>query len=52
VGQKAKQASEPVGHTGPEAERNFFQNKNKIFEFTRVLKICTRRFRRNFDTKF
>jgi hypothetical protein len=26
-----------------------FRNKNSIFEFTKALKIYTRRFRRNFD---
>jgi hypothetical protein len=51
VGQKAKQDGEAVGLTGPEAERNSFRNKNKNFEFTRVLEICKRRFRRNFDTR-
>jgi hypothetical protein len=51
LGQKAKQNDEAVGPTGPEAERNSFRNKNKVFEFTRVLEICTRRFRRNFDTR-
>jgi hypothetical protein len=51
VGQKAKLAGEAVGLTGPEAERNSFQNKNKFFKFTRILEICTRRFRRNFDTR-
>jgi hypothetical protein len=40
-----------AGPVGPEAEKKSFQNKNWIFEFTMALKICTRRFRRNFDTK-
>jgi hypothetical protein len=31
--------------------KKFFQNKNWIFEFTMALEICTRRFRRNFDTR-
>jgi hypothetical protein len=29
-----------------------FQNKNWIFEFTKALEICTRRFRRNFDKDY
>jgi hypothetical protein len=37
--------------TGPELKRNSFQNKNWIFKFTKALEICTRRFRRNFDTR-
>jgi hypothetical protein len=28
---------------------NSFLNKNWIFEYTRALEICRRRFRRNFD---
>jgi hypothetical protein len=41
-------ATEP---NGPEAKKKSFQNKNWIFEFTKALEICTRRFRRNFDTR-
>jgi hypothetical protein len=33
-------AARPIG---PEAEKNYFQNKNWIFEFTLTLEICTRR---------
>jgi hypothetical protein len=39
------------GLIGAEAEKNSFQNKNWIFEFTKALEICTRIFRRNFDTR-
>jgi hypothetical protein len=39
------------GSSGPELKRNSFQNKNWIFEFTKALEICTRRFRMNFDTR-
>jgi hypothetical protein len=40
-----------TGLIGPETEKKFFQNKNWIFEFNKALEICTRRFRRNFDTR-
>jgi hypothetical protein len=48
----AKQAS--TGGAGPDglkSEDNFFLNKNWIFKYTNALKICTRRFRRNFDMR-
>jgi hypothetical protein len=47
-GRKVKQAD---GAAGSELKRNSLQNKNWIFEFTKALEICTRRFRRNFDTR-
>jgi hypothetical protein len=46
VGQKAEWAGWLLGRK----LKKSFQNKNWIFEFTRALEICTRRFRRNFDT--
>jgi hypothetical protein len=36
---------------GPKSEESSFSNKNQIFEYTKALKICTRRFRRNFDMR-
>jgi hypothetical protein len=48
---------EPKGRVGLLAagqlgrKKKSFQNKIWIFEFIKVLKICTRRFRRNLDTK-
>jgi hypothetical protein len=42
--------SEP-GAGGPNSEEKFFSNKNWIFEFTKTLEICRRRFRRNFDMR-
>jgi hypothetical protein len=36
---------------GSEAKKKSFQNKNWIFEFIKSLKICTRRFRRNFNRR-
>jgi hypothetical protein len=48
-----------VGPSGPKGRmgqlgqklKKSIQNKNWIFEFTKALEICTRRFRRNFDTR-
>jgi hypothetical protein len=36
---------------GPNFEEKFFSNKNCIFEFTKALEICRRRYRRNFDMR-
>ncbi len=40
-----------AGPIGPKAKENSFPNKNWIFEFTKALEICRRRFRRNFDMR-
>jgi hypothetical protein len=34
---------------GRKLKENSFPNKNWIFEYTKALEICRRRFRRNFD---
>jgi hypothetical protein len=48
----AKRASAGgAGPDGPKSEEDSFLNKKWIFEYTKALKICTRRFRRNFDTR-
>jgi hypothetical protein len=49
-GPKAEWASWLLGRLGRKLKKSF-QNKNWIFEFANALKICTRRFRRNFDTR-
>jgi hypothetical protein len=36
---------------GPKARKKNFQIKNWIFEFTKALEICRRRFRKNFDMR-
>jgi hypothetical protein len=36
---------------GPKVQENLFSDKNLIFEYTKALEICTRRFRRNLDTR-
>jgi hypothetical protein len=40
-----------AGPIGPKVKENSFPNKNWIFEFTKALEICRRRFRRNFDMR-
>jgi hypothetical protein len=40
-----------AGPDGPKSEEDFFLNKNWMFEYTKALEICTRRFRRNFNTR-
>jgi hypothetical protein len=37
--------------SGPNSEEKFFSNKNWIFEYTKALEICRRRFRKNFDMR-
>jgi hypothetical protein len=49
--EEAKQASWLAGPTGPKLKRISFLNKNSIFEYTKALKIYTRRFRGNFDVE-
>jgi hypothetical protein len=36
---------------GPKVRKNSFPNNNLIFEYTKALEICRRRFRRNFDMR-
>jgi hypothetical protein len=50
----ARRSSRPagrLGRLGQKLKEIPFRNKYWIFEFTRALKICTRRFRRNLDTR-
>jgi hypothetical protein len=46
---RAKWAKRPSGPVG--CVKKAFWNKKWIWEFTKALEICTRRFRRNFDTR-
>jgi hypothetical protein len=39
------------GPIGPKVKENSFPNKNWIFEFTKALEICRKRFRRNFGMR-
>jgi hypothetical protein len=48
AGLKAEWAARSVG---PKARKKNFRIKKLIFEFTKALKICRRRFRRNFDMR-
>jgi hypothetical protein len=50
VGQKAEWADWLLGRLGQKLKKSF-QNKNWIFKFTNASEICTRRFRRNFNTR-
>jgi hypothetical protein len=38
-----------AGPNGPEVKENSFSNKKLIFDYSKVLEICRRRFRRNFE---
>jgi hypothetical protein len=40
-----------AGPIEPKAEKNSFPNKKWIFEFTKALEICRKRFRRNFGMR-
>jgi hypothetical protein len=40
-----------LGRLGQKLKEIPFWNKNWNFEFTKALEICTRRFKRNFDTR-
>jgi hypothetical protein len=46
VGRKAEWVGWPLGR---KLKENSFRNKNWIFEYARALKICMRRFKRDFD---
>jgi hypothetical protein len=45
----AERPDGPAGRWGRRLKENSFLNKNWIFEYTRALEICRRRFRRNFN---
>jgi hypothetical protein len=48
-GLKGRMGRLGVGPIGLKVEGKSFQNKNWIFEYTKALEICRRRFRMNFD---
>jgi hypothetical protein len=48
AGLKAEWATRSAG---PKARKKNFRIKNWIFQFTKALEICRRRFRRNFDMR-
>jgi hypothetical protein len=46
----AGRVGRPAGPSGLNSgEKNSFRIKNWIFEYTKALEICRRRFRRNFE---
>jgi hypothetical protein len=51
AGRRGRVGRLAAGPIGPNAKEKFFSNKNWIFEFTKALEICRRRFRRNFDMR-
>jgi hypothetical protein len=48
LGWEAGRAGWPLGRLGRKRGKNSFPNKNWIFEFSKALEICRKRFRRNF----
>jgi hypothetical protein len=40
-----------AGRSGPKVKKKSFLNKNFIFDYSKALEICRRRFRRNFDMR-
>jgi hypothetical protein len=48
VGLRGRAGRLAAGPITPKAKENSFLNKNWIFEFTKALEICRKRFRRNF----
>jgi hypothetical protein len=51
AGPAGPEAEGPARLAGPKAKKKKFRIKNWIFEFNKVLEICKRRFRRNFDMR-
>jgi hypothetical protein len=47
-GRMGRLAARPIG---PKVKENSFPNKDLIFEYTKALEICRRRFRRDFDMR-
>jgi hypothetical protein len=51
AGLKGRMGPLAAGPIGPKVRRNYFLNNNLIFEYTKALEICRRRFKRNFDMR-
>jgi hypothetical protein len=49
VGEMVEWDSGATGSIGLKTFREILSEINKVFEFTKALEICARRFRRNFD---
>jgi hypothetical protein len=49
VGEMVEGDSGATGSIGLKTFREILSEINKVFEFTKALEICARRFRRNFD---
>jgi hypothetical protein len=50
-GWEAGWADWPLGRSGTKVKKNSFPNKNLVFDYSKALEICRRRFRRNFDMR-
>jgi hypothetical protein len=50
-GGEAGRADWPLGHSGSKVKKNSFPKQNLIFDYSKALEICRRRFRRNFHMK-
>jgi hypothetical protein len=50
-GGEAGRADWPLGGSGPKVKKNSFPNKKLIFDYSKALEICRRRFWRNFDMR-
>jgi hypothetical protein len=51
VGLRGQMGRLAAGPFWAESEEKFFLNKKLIFDYTKALEICRRRFRRNFDMR-
>jgi hypothetical protein len=51
AGPKGRMGQLAAGSIGPKVKENSFLNKDLIFEYTKALEICRRRFRRDFDRR-
>jgi hypothetical protein len=51
AGLKGRMGRLATGPMGPKVRKSSFLNNNLIFEYTKALEICRRRFSRNFDMR-
>jgi hypothetical protein len=51
AGPKVRMGRLAAGSIGPKVRKNSFPNNYLIFEYSKALEICRRRFRRNFDVR-
>jgi hypothetical protein len=51
TGGEAGRADWLLGRSGPKVKKKSFLNKKLIFDYSKALEICRRKFRRNFDMR-